>query len=376
MRILFATTDFASGNEVSAHHVVNTCDGMAQCGHDVTLFHRGQVDKELVRRFPRVRFTGMAGLRFRGGGRLMPFLFGRRLRKLLAIGDFDWLVVRVGPFRPVMDVLKDLEIPICAFHMEDSIGLPGVLPVARKIALFVTNSTRVADGCSARYGIPRERSFVVTFSGIDPEVFKQIPGRRAVRDRHGLDQDKFLITHVSSFRPHHDFETLFQAVLKLDFPYQLVLIGEGSRFREIVQRASALGVNASFPGSLPIGEVAGLLSASDVCANPLTRECVGVGNLRAAKLWEYMASGVPVLETIDTESPVPEWAARFLALVPSEDAASMAEGFRDIERDAVGWRERAGQAREYALDQQNWKRIAGKCLEAMKNAPLRNGALQ
>ena len=63
--------------------------------------------------------------------------------------------------------------------------------------------------------------------------------------------------------------------------------------------------------------------ASDLCVDALPKHSQRLGNLMPSKLWDYMASGTPTVETVDLRLPIPLWAEECLALVPSRAQLTM-----------------------------------------------------
>jgi glycosyltransferase involved in cell wall biosynthesis len=115
-------------------------------------------------------------------------------------------------------------------------------------------------------------------------------------------------------------------------------------------------------------EIAELQLASDVCVDPLVPSYVAEDNLRPAKLWEYLASGRPVVETIDPTLPVADWAVEWMALVPPQSHEALADALRDIRDRPEVWAKKGLQAREWVLANHTWKQVAEKIASAMAPA--------
>jgi len=340
---------------------------MAKLGHNVTVLHRAGTRSQNLEQVPGLHMLATSWPRIRGGSRIFPFLFARHLASLLALQEYDWLLLRVTPHPRILSVVQQARIPVGAYHIgEEHVAIPAVRAVAPKLSLVVTNSERTAATLTRELGIAPEHIMVTLFSGVAPELFSEVDDTTTVRRRYGLDSNSFLISHASSFRLHHDFETLFQAVTMLKFPYEIALIGTGTRINEIRERAIQLGVIARFLGSLPLRTVSEVLTASDACVDPVVHECTQLGNLRPAKLWEYMASGTPAVETINPAAPLPAWAIECLGLVPCENPTAMADKLRDIKQRPDVWRDKAAMARDWVIANQSWSHIAADCIAFME----------
>ena len=366
MRILFATTDVVSEDAAPSHQILYTCDGLVQSGCSVTLLHRGYVGEETKRQFPGIRFIGTAPLRFRGGGRIFPSWFARRLKTLTSSGNFDWLVVRLAPWQPVMRVLGENTLPVCAFHLADSLHLPQARAGSRNVRFFVMNSEVAAREAARISGFELSRFMVLRFSGVVPALFEGPVDRSAVLRSYGLDPGRPVLFHLSTFRAHHDFDTLLAALSLCSLPVQTVFAGEGARRDEIRTKAEQAGLSAYFPGSLRLEDAIRLMRASDICIDALTSTYAANGNLRSAKVFEFMASGVPVIETADPNLAVPDWAEQHLALVPPADPQALCNSISDILSNRDLWTTRAESARNWARKEQSWSAIARQCLDRMR----------
>jgi glycosyltransferase involved in cell wall biosynthesis len=119
---------------------------------------------------------------------------------------------------------------------------------------------------------------------------------------HGVDQTRPLVTFVGTFGRTYDLETLIRAADLLRRGgregAQVVLCGTGER--EADWREAAAGISGiAFPGWLPAGELACLLSRSTIgVAAYATAAPQGIPN----KVIEYLSAGLPVLCSLDGEA--------------------------------------------------------------------------
>jgi glycosyltransferase involved in cell wall biosynthesis len=293
-------------------------------------------------------------------------VFALKLHYLLRSDNFDWLHLRVTPFRPIVEVIARAKLPMSAEHFESSLPNPHLYRIRHKFSLILNNSEPSKAQLFRDLEITPER-VIPNPDGIEPDLFSGPVDRQLVRSRFCLDADTFVIAHVSSFRWHHDFQTILQAVRSLGFPAQLAFCGAGSRTNEVKASAVALGVSAVFLGSLPEREIREVLGASDACVDALVRRShTGIGNLQASKLWEYMASGTPTVETVDATLPLPPWAGGCLGLAPCENSAALAKVLNDIRYNQPVWVERAAKARDWVFTNKTWDIAARRTIEAME----------
>jgi glycosyltransferase involved in cell wall biosynthesis len=108
-----------------------------------------------------------------------------------------------------------------------------------------------------------------------------------------------VIIYVGNFSPWHDVATLLDAFVQVLTAYphaRLLLVGDGKQRQAMVQHASNLGIGHSvqFTGLRPHAEIPHVVSSANVAVAPYPRmEHAWWGS--SMKLFEYMASGVPLV---------------------------------------------------------------------------------
>ncbi|GAA2402873.1 glycosyltransferase [Nonomuraea africana] len=151
----------------------------------------------------------------------------------------------------------------------------------------VAVSPTVADRL-ALWGVPRSR-IVVIANGVDAGAFRYDPRlRERTRDTLGLPRDAFVVGGVGRLEPGKRFDLLIEAMPGLDDAF-LLLVGIGSRRRQLEELARTLGVERRvvFTGESP--DPRAMLSAMDVLAAPSQEETFGLAVIEA------LAAGLPVL---------------------------------------------------------------------------------
>ena len=147
-------------------------------------------------------------------------------------------------------------------------------------------------------GAEPERVHVVP-NGVDTSVFHPAQRDGRLRQRFGLGEGPVL-GFVGGLRPWHGVEALPPLVERLAPRHRdlrLVVVGDGTlRSRlEDAFRARGLGEHVRFTGSLPHEEVAVLIRELDAALAPYPRPNGHPFYFSPLKLFEYMASGVPVV---------------------------------------------------------------------------------
>ncbi len=303
----------------------------------------------------------------RGWGRVFPFLFAAQLSNEIRTGRHDWLHLRITPHWPIVRALARVRVPMSIEHIEDFLPSRSVGILSGKFKLAFTNSENTAQLIRSELGMA-EGTIATKPEGIEPDVFAGPVDRVRVRRQLGLDGDTFLVAHASSFRWHHDFDTVLEAMKRLEFKSKIVFCGAGLRQDEVRARAAVLGVQAVFLGALAQSDLAQVLRAADACVDALIGIVQKIGNLRSSKLWDYMASGIPTIETVDAEKPLPEWAPSYLSLVPPEKPDAMADALRQIFRNPAAWAARAACAKNWVFANKSWTVVTEQAVEAMQKS--------
>lgn len=365
MRLLFATTESLDRHEAPCYRILRYSCALSCLGHSVTLLHRGGGSPVIGDAAKCLKLHPVPWVPLRGWGRVFPIVFAACLARQLATNRYDWLHLRITPHWPVVHVLERARVPMSVEHIEDFLPSRRLRRFGKRIRLAFTNSEKCGRLLHEEFGLAKER-IVSKPEGIEPSVFLRATDRAAVRARFGLDPEAFLIAHASSFRWHHDFDTILEAVRRFNCPAQIAFCGAGPRSDEVRRKVYGLGVSARFLGALPQSQLALVLSAADACVDALMKPVVANGNLRASKLWEYMASGVPTVETIDPTLPLPAWAAECLFLVPAEDPGALYDILWQTKAAGRAAAEKAEKARRWVLENKTWEVVTRHAVAAIE----------
>lgn len=150
------------------------------------------------------------------------------------------------------------------------------------------------------YGIERGMISYIP-NGVHLEHFKTQVSRDEARKKFGFDT--FTIVYSGVHGPSHSLQTLLESANELrNEPIKFVLIGDGSKKNELIDKAQELGLdNVRFLSPLPKKEISSLLSAADVGVVMLKNVPVFRYGISPNKLFDYMAAGLPVIASVQGE---------------------------------------------------------------------------
>lgn len=167
---------------------------------------------------------------------------------------------------------------------------------------FSTNSAGLGD-IYLKEGLPREK-LVVAHNGVDLARFKSLPAQGEARAELGLPAERKIVCYAGNIYEGRGIELLIDASLRLGDVMFLIVGGldnDVARYRKIAQDKSA--ENFALKGFVPHHMVPLYLAASDLLVMPYTSRVTIRGGTEAGeftspiKLFEYMASGRPVVAT-------------------------------------------------------------------------------
>jgi glycosyltransferase involved in cell wall biosynthesis len=190
----------------------------------------------------------------------------------------------------------------------------------------IVNSQALADHVASKFGVPRERIYIVPPSlGATPERVD----RAQAREQLNLPGDAFVVAWVGRLDPVKRLDVAIRCIeLVTEFPCHLLVAGEGPARRSIENLARRSSARKRIRLLGWRDDLSPLLSAADVCLFPSRTE--GMPNA----VLEAMAFGLPVVG-----SDIP--ALRELAgdderilLIASNDGPAYAAALRRLHEDA------------------------------------------
>jgi glycosyltransferase involved in cell wall biosynthesis len=240
----------------------------------------------------------------------------------------------------------------------------------RAADLVVSVTAQLRDHLVARWGVPPAKAVVLP-NGVDTDRFKpDSDARAAARQALGVG-DAPVVLFVGNFYEWHDVGTLLDAFAEVRPrrpDARLLLVGDGATRTAMEERARALLLDDAvrFTGLLPHDDVPRLMAAADIAVAPYPPLKHDLW-LSPLKLYEYLASGLPVVassvgQMLDVIEP-----ERNGLLASPGDAADLGRALERLLADA-DLRVRLGrQARADAVELHSWDRYGAR-LESLFGA--------
>lgn len=229
---------------------------------------------------------------------------------------------------------------------------------------IVVSTAGNAEKVVARYGISSQEILVQEL-GTNTAHF--IPGdQKQARRVLGLPPEAQIVLFAGSFHPHHDLGTLVDAFARLASEYAdlvLMLVGQGAEWKRIRQRLESSGVMGQVRmfDARPYDEIPLYFQAADIGVLPLTIKKVRQQNgALATKLWDYMATGLPVVVTDMPDSASYALLKNLACVVPPEDPQAMANGLRDLLSHADLCARLSAASLDYVRKYRTWRQAAAQ----------------
>ncbi|MEJ7758794.1 MAG: glycosyltransferase family 4 protein [Gemmatimonadaceae bacterium] len=269
-------------------------------------------------------------------------------------------------------------------------GIPGVLEVnaplieeqARHRGLVDRGSAeqvaqRVLDAASAIVVVSAEvASYLCRYSGVSPRVHVVPNGVNPDRFHPGVlplfprEPGVFTVGFVGTLKPWHGLPVLADAFTQLHARHadtRLLVGGDGPERATLGAQLAADGMQAAvtFTGPLEPELIPALLRSMDVAVAPYPQ---GDFYFSPLKVYEYMASGLPVVASAIGQIPdIIQHGVNGL-LCPPGDARAFADALEWV-RESPGVAERLGSAaRQSIVKSHTWRMVAGKILALVEAA--------
>lgn len=199
---------------------------------------------------------------------------------------------------------------------------------------IVTTSQAVAEDAFGHYSLPRSRLTVVPL-GVDPAVFRPLPGEEVARVLHRYVPGTYLLA-LDVYNPRKNFPAILQAFAQLPEELKrtrhLIALGRPRASAESTapeQLAEKLGIAGQvvFAGDASLEDLVALYCGAEALLYPSVYEGFGMPVLEA------MACGCPVI-TADRSS-LPEVAGGAALLVDPTSAGALAAAMQALAGDAA-----------------------------------------
>lgn len=385
MRVLLISQYFPPETGGTSNRLISIARGLRDAGHDVHVIaekpnhpegiiredYRGGVLQERMYEGIPVTYTWVythpeknfiRRLLFYGSFMIMAVLTALRTKEEfdvvlassppLFVGISGWLAARRKNAKFVFDV-RDIwpEVAVAMGALNNST----VIRLAEAIEQFIY---RRADGITAvtdsfcehiRETVGEQTPMQRVMNGTMPEIFQQDERRDEVRERLGVEE-KFVVTYAGNLGLAQGLPHILDAAEELqgEDRVEFVMLGSGAVKNDLVEEADRRALdNIQFRDRVPLEEAAAHMAASDALLVPLEDHEI-YQQFIPSKLFDSMASGRPVLLSVDGEArSILEEAGGGL-YYPAEEGEALADRIRWLldhpeEAEAMGRR-----SREYA----------------------------
>jgi len=365
MRVLIVTQYFPPETGGTSNRLISIARGLYEAGHDVHVVaekpnhpegiiredYKGGVFEERTYEGIPVTYTWvythpeknfLRRLLFYGSFMVMGVLAALRTKGSfdvvlassppLFVGLSGWFAARMKKAKFVFDV-RDIW-PKVAVAM-GALTNPTIIRFAEAIEQFIY---RRADGITAvtdsfcdhiretvGEGTPMQR----VMNGTMPEVFQKDERREEVRERLGVEM-KFVVTYAGNLGLAQGLPHILDAAEKLqgEDRVEFVMLGSGAVKSDLVGDAEQRGLtNIQFRDRVPLEEAAAHMAASDALLVPLEDHEI-YQQFIPSKLFDSMASGRPLLLSVDGEARSILEDAEAGLYYPAEDGDALADRVR------------------------------------------------
>ena len=208
---------------------------------------------------------------------------------------------------------------------------------------------------------------IIVPNGVSEEFLRPLPDDQGkLKESLGIKPGEHVVGLVSSLVAHEGIGTLLEAVKILNdrgVRTRALIVGDGPERPALQRQAAALGIDAIFPGRVPMSQVRAYHAVLDVFVVPRTpdRVCQLVTPLKPV---EAMASGLPVVvSAVKALSEIVNDKVTGLLSAPL-DAAALADALSTL-LDSPDLRAELGaNAREWVARDRTWAHNAARYREA------------
>jgi glycosyltransferase involved in cell wall biosynthesis len=231
--------------------------------------------------------------------------------------------------------------------------------------LVVTLGEAMRDEILER-GVDPDKVIIVP-NGVSEEFLRPLPDDQGkLKSSLGIKPGEHVVGLVSSLVAHEGIGTLLEAVKILGdrgVRTRALIVGDGPERPALQRQAAALGLDAIFPGRVPMSQVRAYHAVLDVFVVPRTpdRVCQLVTPLKPV---EAMASGLPVVVSgVKALSEIVNDKVTGLLSAPL-DPAALADTLQSLLEDQALRAELGANAREWVARDRTWAHNAARYREA------------
>ena len=241
----------------------------------------------------------------------------------------------------------------------------------RSAQRLVGLSPGIVDGI-ARRGVARERITLIP-NGCDLDIFGASAAPAAPWRPDGVGADELMAVFTGTHGIANGLDAVLDAAAELRrrgrVDIKLVLIGDGKLKPALQARAQAEGLdNVVFHPPVGKGKLAGLMAATDVGLQILANVPAFYYGTSPNKFFDYLASGLPVLNNY------PGWLAEIISrqqcgyAVPPDDPVAFADALCHAADHRPALVAMGARARELAVAEFDRERLAGQFVAWLEGA--------
>lgn len=172
------------------------------------------------------------------------------------------------------------------------------------------------------------------------------------------------VAFVGTLKPWHGVATLLDAVPLAEQPWQLVVVGDGPEREQLQTQVVGLPAEARrrirFAGAVPPAEVPGYLATASVAVAPYPEHDGDEGYFSPLKIYEYLASGLPIVASAVGQVPSILEDGRSGVLVPPSDPGALAAAIDALVADPARRTSLARTARRQAEEHHDWRNVVSQ----------------
>ena len=219
------------------------------------------------------------------------------------------------------------------------------------------------------HGVKADKVSVVR-AGVDPESLKASLEKQEAKKRLGL-HGKFVVTYLGTVGHAHGLGSMLEIAHNLQTPHpdiSLLVVGTGAEEKGIRKIVSDQGLkNISILGQKPRSELPDILAASDI-GLALLRPSEVFKTAVPTKIYEYMATGLPVLTNVAGETTRIITESKAGIAIPAGDASALTSQIIELQRDSSQLESMSTAGTAYARDTASWASRAEQFEQALLKA--------
>ncbi len=230
--------------------------------------------------------------------------------------------------------------------------------------MFTVNDT-LAEVYSDKYHIP-----VHTVRNVPKlEGYRKNENALNIRKKYGVALSDHLLIYQGAVNKDRGLEELIQAFTFLPKTYHLLIIGTGDVYQTLIEKTEVLKLKqVHFLGQIPFGELAAYTIQADLGVSLEKSTNLNYRYALPNKVFDYLASGVPILV-----SPLTELCAILDKydvgkLLPSHEPKDIAQSIETIfanQNQLAIWKENTQKAREEYCWEKEEKKLVARLLEIL-----------